>query len=346
MTNKRPTIGLALRGASSRSVFYIGFLEVLHEQGLPVDYIAAMSGGAIVAAAYACGTLNQLREQALSLNTELLASLIERSASKSGVYNLDKVEELLRVYTHNQKFEEVHPLMGFVAADINKGEEVVLSMGDIAHAARASCTLPWVFEPVPWGNRMLVDGGLMSIIPGEVVRQAGIDIVIGIDLRNKDYIFGRPQIFLKRIANFIKRLLLVNQAERLWQHFTKYLTEIDFFNQYDLSNASVVDYPGKYEILGRSMDLALSAEKKHGDDSSYGCDIVIKPTLRHLRGWKRFVLLDLIDFSHTKELYELGRQTAEEHLPGIWQMMADTEKKQVINEKQLEKIVEQNDGLN
>src|ERR1041385_8032462 len=120
-TSKRPTVGLALRGASSRSVFYVGFLEVLHEQGIPIDYIAAMSGGAIVAASYACGTLNQLRETALSLNKELISSLIERSATKSGVYHLDRVEELLRVYTRNQKFEDVQPHMGFIAVDINKG---------------------------------------------------------------------------------------------------------------------------------------------------------------------------------------------------------------------------------
>src|SRR6185503_9826672 len=123
MTKTRPTIGLALRGASARSVFYIGFLEVLQEQGIPIDYIAAMSGGAIVAASYACGTLPQLKEFALRFNREVLSNFIEKSANKSGVYSLDRMEELLRVFTRNQKFEEVQPLMGFIAVDINRGEE-------------------------------------------------------------------------------------------------------------------------------------------------------------------------------------------------------------------------------
>ncbi len=342
MQTHRPTVGLALRGASSRSIFYVGFLEVLHEQGVPIDYIAAMSGGAIVAAAYACGTLNQMREFALGLNTEIAISLMEKSATKGGVYNLDKFEEYLRVFTRNQKFEDVQPLMGFVAVDINKGEEVVLSMGDIAHAARASSTLPWIFEPVPWGNRMLVDGGLMNIIPGEVVRQAGMDIVIGLDLRNTKYIFGRPQIMGKRLMNLVKRVLLLNHAGRLWHQFAGYLTSIELFNQYPDLPLPEPDYPGKYGILGRAMDLALAAEAKHKGDTTYGCDLLIKPSLNHLRGWKRFLHLDLLDFSHSDELYQLGRDTAEDYVPRIWQMMADQEQKQQKTQESLAEIVKHN----
>ena len=36
---KRPTIGLALSGASSRATYYIGFLEVMAENNIPIDYI-------------------------------------------------------------------------------------------------------------------------------------------------------------------------------------------------------------------------------------------------------------------------------------------------------------------
>ncbi len=341
MTKHRPTIGLALRGASSRSVFYIGFLEVLHEQGITIDYIAAMSGGAIVAAAYACGTLNQLREMALGLNKELISSLIEKSETKSGVYNLDRMEEYLRVYTRNQKFEDVQPLMGFIAVDINKGEEVVLSMGDIAHAARASCTLPWIFEPVSWGNRLLVDGGIMNIIPGDVVQAAGIDIVIGVDLRNTDYIFGRPQIWAKKVLNTLKRLLLLNQAEKLWHHAANYISTTGLFSGFpDLQTFPTQDYPGKYGVLGRAMDLALAAEQKQSKDSNYGCDLLIRPAIRRISGWQRG--LHLLDFSHNREFYELGRQTAEDYAPKIWQLMADQEKKQEQVDQTLVKLAEHN----
>lgn len=343
MSNNRPTIGLALRGASSRSVFNIGLLEVFQEQGLNIDYIAAMSGSAIVAAAYACGTLNQLREQALAFNKEVLSSLIEKSAGKGGMYNLDKMEELLRLFTQNKRFEEVQPLMGFVAVDIERGEEVVLSMGDIAHATRVTCTLPWVFEPVHWGNRVLIDGGVMNIVPGNVVQRAGIDIVIGVDLRNSKHIFGKSQLLIKRLLNRTKRLLLLNQTEKLWNQIADYLMSTDFFNQYqELQDYSGAHYPGKFGVLGRAMDLAVAAEKQAQGDTTYGCDLLIRPKFPHLPRWKRYLHLDLMDFRHTRELYELGRQTALEYLPRIWQMMAEHEEKQARVKASLEKIAQHN----
>src|SRR5258706_12082211 len=80
--NTQPKIGLAFSGASARSVFYIGFLEVLQERKVPIDYIAACSSGAIVAAAYACGKLPKLRDEALKMNKELMFSLLDRSKTR------------------------------------------------------------------------------------------------------------------------------------------------------------------------------------------------------------------------------------------------------------------------
>ena len=59
----RPKIGLAMSGAAARSVYYIGFLEVLTENNIQLDYIAASSGATIVAASYACGTLDKFKEE-------------------------------------------------------------------------------------------------------------------------------------------------------------------------------------------------------------------------------------------------------------------------------------------
>ena len=65
------------------------------------------------------------------------------------------------------------PPKAFVAADIETGEQVVLCMGDIARAACISCVLPGVFEPVTWGNRVLVDGGILNQMPLDVVKDFG-----------------------------------------------------------------------------------------------------------------------------------------------------------------------------
>ena len=49
MPENRPKIGLALSGGSGKAISYIGIIEVLEENNIPIDYIAACSSGTIIA---------------------------------------------------------------------------------------------------------------------------------------------------------------------------------------------------------------------------------------------------------------------------------------------------------
>src|SRR6266852_5019629 len=51
-----PRIGLALGGGFARGVAHVGVLKVLQRENIPIDFIAGVSAGSIVAAAYASGT--------------------------------------------------------------------------------------------------------------------------------------------------------------------------------------------------------------------------------------------------------------------------------------------------
>lgn len=336
-----PKIGFAFSGASSRSIFYIGFLEVLTEHKFPIDYIASMSGASAVAASYACGSMESFKQLALDLDKEVIFSLIERSKGGGGMYHLEKVEEMVRVYTKNKKFEDVQPRLGIMATDINAGEEVVLQVGDIAKAVTASCTLPGIFEPMVWGNKHLVDGGIMNIVPGNIAKQAGVDIVIGIDMRATRFVFSKWQISLKRILNSIKRIIWPNQAEQLWQRVSSLLDYADFFNAYptvsELENRT--KYPNLFSVLGRSLDLAIEAQHKQTLDLNYNCDMLIVPEIPQISFWRRFLFLHFTDFSNTHEYYRAGRQTAVDYLPQLWQLLAEYEQRESVKTKQLEKLM-------
>jgi len=58
----------------------------------------------------------------------------------------------------------------------------VLDSGDLPKAIRASMSIPAIMTPVAWGERHLVDGGIASNLPIEVVRGMGADIVIAVDI--------------------------------------------------------------------------------------------------------------------------------------------------------------------
>lgn len=331
---KKPTVGLAFSGASSRSVFYIGFLEVLKEHKFPIDYIAAMSGGAVIAASYACDTLPEVKKLAFSMNRELIFTLIERSRARGGLYTLEKVESTLRVYTKNKTFENVYPRLGFVATDLSAGEEVTLQMGDIAKAVCASCTLPGVFQPMEWGNRQLVDGGIVNIVPGNVARAANIDVVIGVDMRATRHVFSRWQIVLKQIVDGIKQVLWPSPLQKVWKNLAGLL---DYEDNISFTHPT----PNIYTVLDKSIDLAIKAQQRQNDEN-FDCDMLISPDISHMPFWKKYLFLHFTDFSNTNDYYKSGRSTAEKYLPQFWQMLADKESEMAKVDKHLAQLIEKN----
>jgi predicted acylesterase/phospholipase RssA len=306
-TKPRPTLGLALSGPGNRSSFYIGFLEILQEHEIPIDYIAACSGGSLIAAAFACGTLAQFKEKVLSLNKETLKTYFTRSKGKGGLFSMDLLEQEIRNFTKGLRFEEVRPLMGFVAVDIESGEKVLLCMGDIAKAARISCTVPGIFEPEKWGGKTLVDGGLLTIMPADILKGADIDVKIGINIRGTKHIFTEPQLTAKKILNFLKRLFFVEELESF------------FDNIFRLDDGFGAEQkPGFFQVLGKSLDVAIKANQQP-DNGETILDLIISPDLPKMRS---------TEFSQeaVKYFYEQGRKSAEENVSKITALIKSKQK--------------------
>lgn len=69
------------------------------------------------------------------------------------------------------------------AAAPRLGDPAIVAVGPTAaFAARASSAIPVVFEPVSWGGRTLVDGGLVDDAPTDALRALGADVVIAVPL--------------------------------------------------------------------------------------------------------------------------------------------------------------------
>ncbi|MFA5991691.1 MAG: patatin-like phospholipase family protein [Candidatus Doudnabacteria bacterium] len=300
--NNHRKVGLALSGSGNRSAFYIGFLEYLSEQNIKVDYITACSGGSLVAAAYACGTLPEFKKLIFSLTPESLKNYMKRT-NGGGFYSIDLLEEAIRTFTKGLNFEEVRPLMGFVAVDIENGEKVLLCMGDIARAARISCTLPGIFEPVQWGGKTLIDGGLLTMVPGDFLKQAGMDVTIGVNMRGTKHIFTENQISAKKFFNLLKKIFLIDNLENI-------------LNNIFTDESEGLKKPRMFEVIGKSLDLAIEANKKKSN-AEEDCDLMIYPEIPKFKK---------NEFSPETNLYfyQRGREVAIENLDKI---------KKLINQK-------------
>lgn len=340
--NSNVKVGFAFSGASSRSIFYIGFLEVLKENDFPIDFISALSGATIVAASYACNSMPQFKNLALQINKEVVFSLIERSKGKAGLYQLGQFEELIRFYTKNKNFEDVKPRLAFVATDIVAGEEVVLQVGDLAKAICASCTLPVVFEPMHWGNKILVDGGVVNIVPGNVAREANMDLVIGIDLRATRHVFSPWQIFLRKLINKIRYILWPKKARLVWQSLTDKIKDSDFWQNYLMVNnlSGRMEDPKIMTVINRSLDIAIAAQQKEKSEN-FDCDLLISPELT-MPFWRKALFLRFTHFDNMKDYYQAGRDSALQNLPKMWQLLKDKEKEKNEQSQKVKELFDKN----
>ncbi len=216
---------------------HIGVLEVLEEHGIPIDYISACSSGTIIAASYACGTLNDLKAELFRSDRQTFLKLLELEESEKGVFSLERGEEFIKRFTLGKRFEDVKPMLNFVACDIKTAEPVSLSLGDIARACRISCSVPFLFSPVMWGNRVLVDGGLFTLVPIDQVRQLGADVVIGVDIAATRHMFKKRYINAWRGFKYLKKSFLFSFLDRVFALFNRVYEssiQVIFYNQSDI----------------------------------------------------------------------------------------------------------------
>lgn len=171
---ERLKVGLVLGGGGAKGAAEIGALKVIEEVGIPIDYIAGTSIGSIVGGLYAMDVRSRQLDS-LFVNQDWLQLFT------------NNVREFLGRVTHQKHFNELRIPFRCVAADVNANEEVVMSEGLLCDAMRASMSIPGVFKPVIQNGRMLMDGGLLNNLPVDVVKAMGADVVIAIDLQQKQH---------------------------------------------------------------------------------------------------------------------------------------------------------------
>jgi NTE family protein len=190
----RPLVGLALSGGTAKSVAHIGVLAALHEADIPVECIAATSGGAIVAAIYAAGfSVDELREVAEALRWKDLARI---TWPRLGLLNNAGIDRFLTELLGDVTFDELRIPLAVVATDLLTGEKVVFRKGRVAQAVMISSSIPNVFEPVELDGTLYTDGGLVEYLPVETVRTFEPRVVIAVNLGHREGRSPRPRHLL------------------------------------------------------------------------------------------------------------------------------------------------------
>jgi NTE family protein/lysophospholipid hydrolase len=175
-------VGLVLGGGGARGFAHIGVIKALEEKGLPIDLIGGTSIGSIIAALYAmgwdCETMLQkskelfLKKKPLNDFTLPLISLIKGR----------KFDRISQEVFGEACIEDLWLNYFCVSCNLTDSKVFVSDKGPVWKAIRASSSLPGILAPVLDKGKVLIDGGILNNLPGDVMRKKDAGIVIVVDV--------------------------------------------------------------------------------------------------------------------------------------------------------------------
>ena len=210
------SVGLVLSGGGAKGLAHIGVIKALEEYEIPIDYITGTSAGAIVGGLYAAGyTVDEMIEifksgmvdDYLKFGEEYSAGYLSKKLPETpswftAKFNVDKklhftflrpgflstneldigIVEFFAQATQacGGNFDSLMVPFRCVASSINENKPYYFSKGDLSVAVRSSMAFPFVFSPVVYDGKVLLDGGMFENFPINVMQQ---------DF-NPDYIIG------------------------------------------------------------------------------------------------------------------------------------------------------------
>lgn len=209
------TVGVVLSGGGATAMTHVGFLKALEEEGIPIDYIAGSSMGAIVGAFYAAGySIDEMEEMvqsdefidmATGVLDEQLTFYFKEDEPDAGLATIKygrgsfitqnlptnlinpvlfdyKLMELLSAASAaaDYDFDRLFVPFRCVAADVEDKRLVLFDQGNLNIAVRASATYPFYLKPIKIDNRLLYDGGLYNNFPSEFLYSEFLpDVILG-----------------------------------------------------------------------------------------------------------------------------------------------------------------------
>ena len=234
-------VGLVLSGGGAKGIAHIEIIRTLEENGIPIDYIAGTSVGAIIGGLYAAGySPDEMKELFLSddfyfWSTGIIqkeyryyftqpepnpAWLEIRLAKKEDKLtllpptNIIPEEQMdfafmeLLASTNtacSSNFDSLMVPFFCVATDVHSNQAVVLRKGDLGEAIRASMTFPLYFKPIQIEGKLLFDGGIVNNFPQDLMEKFfNPDIIIGHKVADDTRIPSSDNV-MEQITNMIMR---------------------------------------------------------------------------------------------------------------------------------------------
>jgi NTE family protein len=233
---KPAKIAVVLGAGSSKGFAHIGVLKVLETNKVPIHMIIGTSVGSAVGSLYAYG-YNAFQLQKISFSIEK-GDIVDLIIPDNGFIKGEKLEEFINKTLNHTPMEKLMIPFYAVAADVQSGQEVVFGRGNTGQAVRASCSIPGVFRPVKIGDKMYIDGGVVSPVAVDAAKRLGADVVIAVDI-SKDTGRAKPETTIETIFQSLNIMysklasIQVSQADVVIRPKVGYISSSDFSKRHE-----------------------------------------------------------------------------------------------------------------
>jgi len=293
-------VGLALSSGAALGLAHIGVLKVLVKEKIPIDIVAGTSMGAITAAVWASGKTPEEMEkivEKLSSRSRTFALLADFDFFwRRGFFQGIKVTAFLKSILGERTFQDTWLPVKVVAADLNTREEVVFEEGPLFKALRASISIPGILQPMMEGERIFVDGAVVSPVPIECLRRRGVNKIIAVN------VLPSPQAVLekrKRLAEAEqKKIAMVLKKNFLIRFF--YYLRVKLYRTF---------MPNIFDIMMQSMQ---TMEHQISEVACRNADVVIRPTN---------ISASWFEFFEAKKFIRRGEEETKKHIAEIKQLV-------------------------
>lgn len=187
------TVGLVLGGGGARGFAHIGVIRALREAGIPIDAVGGTSMGAVIAAQCALG-LDPETMRSVNRDHWVRANpLKDKTLPVVALLSCRRLDRMVSAMFGDTRIEDLWTKYFCVSADLTRAEPKIHVDGLLRRAVRASMSLPGMAIPVYEDGGLLIDGGVMNNVPGDVMQQLHGGRVIAVDVTpEKDLAVSGP----------------------------------------------------------------------------------------------------------------------------------------------------------
>lgn len=177
--NDKPKLAIAFGGGASRGMMHLGVMKALEEAGIKADIVTGTSVGSIAAALYSSNEYIDVQRKMFEFSEH---EIVDINLSRKGLIKGKALAKWVNKHTGYDDIRDLPITTGIVATNLTQQKAVMFTAGDIGEAVQTSSSVPGVFVPIYHNEDILVDGGVLSLVPVYAARQLGADIVIGVDV--------------------------------------------------------------------------------------------------------------------------------------------------------------------